>query len=97
MTKFHGVEMGEFTSVNGERTVAHQFYTGGWTCAFCNFYVVYGQPHNCSVNRHWWELPPPQQSQFQFIYPDPSLIELQNLLRQLIEKVDQLIETFERE
>ncbi len=72
-------------------TVAHQYSTGGWTCAFCGCYVFYGLDHWCYRSPN----PQPAAPQIQFSYPDPALIELQNLLRQLVERIDRLIEAFE--
>ena len=100
MTKFHGVEMGVLNnSNNSERYISHQFSTGGWTCAFCGYYVLYGSPHWCGGRDNWFNNPPVVPGYYnepiQITYQDPALIELQNLLRQLIEKVDRLIETIE--
>ena len=88
MAKFHGVEM----------TVVHQFYTGGWKCAVCDRYVPYGNlPHYCWGTTNWYDYPSQSTTpQIQYSFQDPTLIELQNLLRQLIEKVDQLIEKIEQ-
>lgn len=86
----------EFTNVQ-MYTSAHQFYTGGWTCAFCGAYVTYGNEHYCHRSPSNF-LPPEYLPQWQptpqpqVVFPDPTLIELQELLKQLIEKVDLLIE-----
>ncbi len=99
MAKFHGVEMGALNNSNiGGRYISHQFNTGGWTCAFCGGYTFYGTEHYCpsmpSVVPGYYNIPSDAKN-IRITYHDPALIELQNLLRQLIERVDRLIETFE--
>lgn len=88
----------EFCTLN-----PYQFHTDGWTCGICG-YVIYGSPHYCGGRENWFinhpVVPgyyniPPDAKNIRITYLDPSLIELQNLLRQLIERVDRLIEKIE--
>ncbi|KKM45577.1 hypothetical protein LCGC14_1560460, partial [marine sediment metagenome] len=67
----------------------------GWTCAECGGYVVYGQGHYCASATP--VVPGYFNPPTQIVYSDPTSIELQNLLRELIEKVDLLIEKVDNE
>ena len=65
--------------------------TGGYTCAFCGYYVIHGQYHYCSGGNPYVPQYSPQP-QIQIAYPDPVLIEIRDLLKQLIELMEKTTE-----
>ena len=78
----------------------HGETAGGFNCAFCGQYVIWGEHHSCGgtpfdppKKKFYEQWPSPSQTQITYLFPAP--IELQNLLKQLIERVDRLIEKLE--
>lgn len=80
--------MTEFINVRMKTTATYRCNIAGWTCAHCGGYVTYGQTHYCAAHFNYQPQFLPYVPQVQITYPDPTLIEIRDLLKQLIELME---------